>query len=144
LLVVTVFFATIEVSYSQLVHPTLVKNPPEVLLQIQLRNSDDKLVAYVEGTKILRINSALLNKHLDSLPSKKIISMDDKNYELFQWQGRTETFTRTHSIAMYALKVPIDGENRNALTINHEAYQVELGDKISIYWTIMRPVVNPI
>ena len=145
LLIVTVFFGTLETSYSQWQLPQNVENLPKVLLQIQLRNSDDQLVAYVEGTKIMRINEKVLNEHLDSLGSSRIITIEDKNYELFQWQGRTETFARTHSISMYALKVlPIDGQHQNALLINYEAYQVEPGDKILIYWTIMRPVVNPL
>ena len=105
LLLVTVFFATIEVSYSQMIPLQQVENIHKVLLQLQLRNSDDQLVSYVEGTKILRINPDLLNQHLDSFSSNKTISIDGKNYELFQWQGRTETLTRTHSMAMFILKI---------------------------------------
>jgi len=128
-----------------MIQPQYVENVPKVLLQLQVRNSDDQLVAYVEGTKILRINENLLNEHLDSLSSKKTITLDGKIYELFQWQGRTETFTRTHSMAMFILKIlSIDDEYQNALLINHDAYQIEPGDKILVYWTVFRPVVNPL
>jgi len=139
LLLVIVFFTTIEISYSQLVSPKHVQDVPQVLLQLQLRNSDGQLVAYVEATKILRINSDLLNEYLDTLPSKKAITIDGKNYELFQFQRRTETFVKTHSMALFDLKVlPIDGTSRTALTMNHDAYQVEAGDKISVFWTVIR------
>jgi len=143
-LFVIVFFTTIEISYSQLVPPQQVQNLPKVLLQLELRNSDNQLVAYIEGTKILRINSDLLNEYLDSLPSKKNVNIDGKNYDLFQFQRRTETFSKTHSMALFDLRVlPIDGNFRTALQMNHDAYQVEAGDKISVYFTVIRAVSNP-
>jgi len=142
LLFVAVFFATVELSYSQLVRIEQIQDPPKILLQLILRNSDGQLVSYVEGTSITQINPNLLNEYLNSLSSKTTI-IDDKNYELFQWQKtRNETVSKTFSFAMYDLKVlPIDGKHRIALRINHEAYQVEPGDTISVYWTIFRPVV---
>ena len=144
ILFLVVFFATMELSYSQLVPPQQVQNLPKVLLQLELRNSDNQLVAYIEATKILRINPDLLNEYLDSLPSKKNVNIDEKNYDLFQFQRRTETFSKTHSMALFDLRVlPIDGNFRTAIRINHEAYQVEPGDKLSVYWTVLRSTSSP-
>jgi len=142
LLFTAVFFTTVELSYSKLVFTEHIQDPPKVLLQLILRNSDGQLVSYIEGTNILQIDPVLLNKHLDSLSSNKTITIDGKNYELFQWEARSETFSKTHSMGLYILKVlSIDDKYKSAMLINHEAYQVEPGDTISVYWTIFRPVV---
>jgi len=138
-LLVVVFFGTLQVSYSQMVPPEEVQNVPYILLQQQIRNSDDQLVAYVEGTKILRINPTVLNEYLDSLSSKKIISKDGKNYELIQWQASIQTIKRTHSLALYYLYAPqLEGKRLPAVSINYDAYQVEPGDKILASWTVLR------
>ena len=112
---------------------------PEVLLQLQVRNSDGQLLAYIEGTKIEQPRPLLLNQYLDDKPNKKIITKEGKAFELIQWQARTETFQKVHSMAMFQLKVPVDNEYRNALMINHEAYQIQPGDTVTVYWTIIRP-----
>jgi len=141
LLLVALFFSTMQVSYSQLVPPQQVEDLPKALVQIILRNSEGQLVAYIEGTKILRINPSLLNQYLDTLPNKETIIIEGKNYELFQWEQGTENIDKTHSMALYVLKVlPTNGQYRSALSINHNAYQVEAGDTIEIFYTIMMPV----
>jgi len=127
------------ISYDNLAEAKEKKVYPKVLLQLILRNSDGDLVAYIEGKQINTIKQKWLNPYLDEKPDKKIIIEDGKKLEVIQWQGRTETFKRVHVMAMFVLKVPDEDKWRDALLVNHEAYQIEPDDKISVYWTIIRP-----
>jgi len=112
----------------------------KVLLQLQVRNSDGQLVAYIEGTKILTIKEWLLNNYLDTLPNKKTVTDEGKKYELFQWQGKTEKFDKTHSMALFQLHVNYNDQMVMPLLVNHNAYQVQEGDTVTVFWTIMRSV----
>ena len=112
---------------------------PQVLLQLQIRNSEGQLVSYVEGTKIIKIQPILLNNYLDEKPNKKIIVKEGKKYELIQWQGRTETFDKVHAHTIFNLWTQIDGAWVSPLGIIHNTYQVMPGDTITVYWTIIRP-----
>lgn len=113
---------------------------PEVLLQLLIRDADGHLLAYIEGTRIVSIKSALLNQYLDTIPGKQIIMKEGKMFELIQFQRAESTVIRSHSMAMFVLVAPINDKNQNVLMINHDAYQVEPGDKATVYWTIIRPV----
>lgn len=114
---------------------------PQVLLQLQHRNSDGQIITYVEGTKILFINPDVLNEFLDKLPNKKTIMKNDKKFELIQWAGPTETYHKFHSWPGYSLFVlPINGEYQSALMVLHNAYQTEPGDTATVRWTVLRPI----
>ena len=113
---------------------------PKVLLQLQIRNSDGQLVAYVEGTKIVTIQKRLLNEYLDTLPNKRSVIQEEKRYELFQWQGPTEGFDSTHAMTMFLLNIQINDQWISPLLIIHNSYQVEAGDTVTVFWTVMRPV----
>jgi len=115
------------------------KDLPEVLLQLQIRNSEGQLVSYIEGTQIIRINSFLLNQYLDTKPSQ-IIEKDHQKFELIQWQGSTEKINNFHSMALYKLWVPHANDFVRALSIIHDAYQVEPGDTLTVYWTVIRSI----
>lgn len=139
LLIFVMFLGSIGISYGQDEGATKVQKGPEVLLQLYLRNSDGQLVGYVEGTRILSIRPLWLDQYLDTQPDKKIISREGKPYELIHF-AKVEKFNRFHSIAMYSLQV-LEGEQyESVLLINHDAYQIEPGDVLSVYWTIIRPL----
>lgn len=110
-----------------------------VLLQLQIRNSEGKLVSYVEGTKIITIQPELLNEFLDKKPNKIIIE-DAKKYELIQWKGQTERFDKVHAMTIFNLWVQKDGTWISPLGVIHNSYQVEPGDTATVYWTIIRSV----
>ena len=138
IVILVILFGLIGISYLQ--NTIAQQNEKlQVLLQLQIRNSEGHLVSYVEGTKIVTIRQIFLNEYLDEKPNKKIIVKEGKNYELIQWQARTEKFNRFHVQAMFQLHIQKDGEWVTPLTIIHNGYQVEPGDTITVYWTIMRP-----
>ncbi len=115
------------------------KDRPEVILQLQLRNSEGQLVSYIEGTQINSINPFLLDQYLDTKPSQ-IIEKDNQSFELIQWQGQTEKINNFHSMSIFILWVPRVNDFGVALGIIHDAYQVEPGDTLTVYWTVIRPI----
>ena len=138
IVILVILFGLIGISYLQ--NTIAQQNEKlQVLLQLQIRNSEGHLVSYVEGTKIIDIQQNLLNEYLDEKPNKKIIVKEGKNYELIQWQARTEKFNKFHVQAIFQLHIQKDGEWVTPLRIIHNGYQVEPGDTITVYWTIMRP-----
>ena len=126
-------------SYGQYKWTNADDDLPEVLLQLQLRNSEGQLVTYIEANKIVAINESLLNEFLDEQPYKKFIVKDDKAFEVVQWQGTTETFDRNYVYSLFILWVPVDGEYESAIEVLHNSYQSEPGDTLTVYWTIIRP-----
>jgi len=112
---------------------------PQVLLQIQHRDSEGKLISYIEGTKIVFIKPDKLDEFLDKLPNKKIIEKDGKQFERFQWIGPDEKFNTVHSYSGYELRVlPVNGKYPTVMMILHNAYQTTPGDTATIRWTILR------
>ena len=138
IVILVILFGLIGISYLQ--NTIAQQNEKlQVLLQLQIRNSEGHLVSYVEGTKIIDIQQNLLNEYLDEKPNKKIIVKEGKIYELIQWHAKTEKFDKVHANAIFQLWVKKDGEWLAPLIIVHNGYQVEPGDTATVYWTIMRP-----
>jgi len=135
-----ILFALVGISYVQNAVAQQDENLPQVLLQLQIRNSEGQLVSYVGGTKIVTIHYNLLNEFLDEKPNKRTIVKEGKNYELIQWQARTEGFNKVHAMTIFSLWIQKDGRWVTPLEIIHNSYQVEPGDTLAIYWTIMRPI----
>ncbi len=120
----------------------LMKNPPDVLLQLILRDSEGDLIAYTETKEIMAQRPLYLQRHLDNLEDPKIISKDGKQYELIQFQSPEPIVKHSHATAMYTLMVRVPEETGPIplLWMNHEAMQVEPGDKMFVYWTFIREI----
>ena len=116
------------------------KTNPYVLAQLVLRNPDGNLVGYIETDKVLTSNSVLLNKYLDGLPDKKIISMHDKNFQMIQFQWNHEIFSVNHAMGVYSLIPYIGGSYQDVLELKHDGYQVQPGESIQVYYTVIRPL----
>jgi len=112
----------------------------DILLQIELRNSDGKLISYIEGKKIIQMRPIYLKEYLDGLPDKKIVTIQGKKFELIQFEKQIEYVVKHHAFAIYSLKVPVNVEMTEILLINNDAYQVAPGDTIKPRFTILRPV----
>lgn len=136
LIIVLVAAGAVGVTKAQSPEPTDF----DVLLQLELRNSDGKLISYIEGKKILQIRPVYLNEYLDGLPDKKIVTIQGKQFELIQFEKRIEHVIKYHAFAIYSLQVPVNGEMTQVLLINNDAYQVAPGDTITPRFTILRPV----
>jgi hypothetical protein len=118
----------------------IMENPPDILLQLVLRNSDGNLLAYTETKEIMAMRPLYLMDYLDDITNKKIIIKKGKQLELIQFERPEPNIIKRHSTAMYALMAWVDEENKilPILWMNHEAIQVDSGDTMKVYWTIIR------
>jgi len=118
----------------------IMKNPPDVLLQLVLRNSDGNLLAYTETKEIMAMRPLYLMSYLDDIPNKKIIIKEGKKVELIQFERPEPTVQKRHTTAMYVLMAMVDEEDKvlPLMWMNHEAFQVDPGDTMKVYWTFIR------
>ena len=56
---------------------------PQILVQIEVRNSDGVLISYIEPTVFYLTNLYLIHKYLDERESE-IVVIDGKSYEQFE------------------------------------------------------------
>jgi len=81
-----------------------------------------------------------LMDYLDDIPNKKIIIKEGKQLELIQFQKPEPTVRHRHTTAMYVLMAWVDeaDEVLPLMWMNHEAFQVDPGDTLEVYWTFIR------
>ena len=116
----------------------------KVLLQLVLRDKDGNLISYIEATEKLRVRPSSLHWFVMQQYNVEYVMIDNEPYEVIHWRGNEPPANKSHySMAMYVLmgKVPDIGTTA-LVTMNHEAYQVEPGDKLQVYWTVFLPI-NP-
>ena len=112
---------------------------PEVMLQLELRDSDENFITYIEAKQIILIFPLELNEFLDNQGHHKFLIKDGKVYEVIQWQGQTEKFDKKHAYSQFDLWMPEQNEFKSVLTVRHNSYQTQPGDTLTVYWTIIRP-----
>ena len=125
-------------SYAQYTEVDSTTKVPEVMLQLELRDSDGNLLTYIEAKQIIVIYPLELKEFLDKQP-KKLFIKDDKAFEIIQWKGRTENFNTQHAWSQFNLWVTLQSEPETVLVVRHNSYQTQPGDTIAVYWTIIRP-----
>jgi len=129
-------------SYAGMLSYYEVDNLPEVLLQLELRNSNGNLLAYIESEQITGIRPLELNRFLDNLnnTSKEFFIKDDIKYERQQWEKTTEKFGKRHAWSAFQLLDLHQNEFISILVVRHDSFQTEPGDTIRVFWTLIRPV----
>lgn len=110
-------------------------------VQIKVQNSDGSLVAYLETDKVRVVDLGELNSLLDtSAPvlHKQIITIGDQKYELIQ-----ATDVLIHSsptiVSQNIISENIGNTTQILAFAYHDGYPVVSGDKVTTYWTILRP-----
>lgn len=112
-------------------HPSL----PQVLLQIEVRNSDGVLVSYIEPTVFYLTNTYLIHKHLDGIENKKIITLDGQNYEQFVIESN---FVDRYRGQRASISLWQDGHG--VLTSRYDGFLGENGDTQTVTWKITRTI----
>ena len=116
----------------------------KILLQMVQRDKEGNLISYMESTETLRVRPASFHWFLMQQHNINYVMIDNEPYEVIHWPGNEPPARKSHyAMAMYVLmgKVPDIGST-SLVTMNHEAYQVEPGDKLEVYWTAFLPI-NP-
>ncbi len=138
--VLCLFFIGIS-SYSYAQYTVVDSNTkfPQVMLQLELRDSDGNFLTYIEAKQIIAFYPLELNEFLDNQNNKEFLIKDGKAYEKIQWQARTEKFNKQHAWSQFDLWVPGENEFKRVLTVRHNSYQTQPDDTVTVYWTIIRP-----
>ena len=86
-------------SYAQFTVVNATTILPEVMMQVELRNSNGGLLAYIESQQVIGISPIDLNRYLDKQTEtdKEFFIKDDKKYESQQWQIASVTFDKKHA-----------------------------------------------
>jgi len=142
-LICLILIGMISYSYSQLtldIHNTNIKLP-EVLLQVELRDSNGNLVTYIETTQIIAISPSELNIFLDNQKhtQKEFFTKDGKKYERQQFESTSEMYDKKRAISQISIVDKIQDKVVLLLQMRYDSYQTQPGDTVRNYWTIIRP-----
>lgn len=109
----------------------------ELFLQIQIRDSDGLLVAYIEGKpRIFDLDR--FEQWLESQSVKNIIVKNGKTYEVLRTSYES-SFSETNTKGGYFVKLPVDGGYVDyVMHMDHGSYHVKPGDTIKAYLTLIR------
>jgi len=112
--------------------------------QITVRNSHGQLVTYLESQRIVIENLQELNDLLvreEKPDSDPIINVNGNQYRLIK-RTFTHTFESETVFATAKLSYEKEGVPQLLVYSDHDGYPVSKGDKLSITWTIIRPIPN--
>ena len=134
LLIFVMFFGTFFIANSYAaVAPREDSSLPQINLHIVHRNSEGKLVSYIETDFVYIKNVFLTQVYLNSIDDKTTFVQDGKTHERFQWQ-KTEYFSSQRQVTAYGL----NAEGFTILLMMHDSYISQPGDYITAYWDIIR------
>ena len=116
--------------------PTSHHSIPEILLQIEVRNSDGFLVSYLEPSRIFLRNIGLIHDFLDEQEYKKIVSINGIIYQQIEWKHKGLITTT--------------GDQQSGYGVGHLGYEIlharingsisGEGDIVTAYWRITRTI----
>lgn len=109
---------------------------PEITLQLQVRNSDGVLVAYMEPTVFYLRSVYHIHKLLDAQENKTIIFKDGKTYEKIEFEYEHFYSTGGEQISAYFL----GWEGGIPLVSYYNGYLSDAGDTLIASWKIIRTV----
>ncbi len=115
--------------------------PLQVMVQMELKDSNGNFLAYVEAEQIIGIHPLNLNKFLDNLNDtrKEFFIKDDKKYEIQQWESRNDRYVSKLAYSAVSLLDIYQNDFQPLLLIRHDSFQTQPGDILRIFWTIIRP-----
>ena len=109
----------------------------ELIIQIQVRDSDGTLVSYIEGKPRIYDLDKLV-QWLETQSQKSTITKNGKHYEILRSSyesGSSETNTK----GGYFVKLPVNGVVDYVMYLDHGSYHVRPGDMVKAYFTLIRP-----
>ena len=117
-------------------HNTEDPSLPLVSLQLQLRNSEGYLVAYIEPTVMYITNLKGIHDFLDTKDSSSIV-YNGKLHELIEYKQKSY-FTEKYHGQMASFNMYNKGES--VLAYRHDGYIAQPGDTVDISWKIIRTI----
>ena len=108
----------------------------QLFMQIQIRDSDGRLVTYIEGKPQI-YDLGKFTQWLDAQSQKNIISKNGKIYEVLRTSYESG-FSEANTMGGYFVKAPINGRLEYVMYMDHGSYHVQPGDTIKAYLTLVR------
>ena len=109
-----------------------------VIVQIQLRDSNQNLVGYIETDRIIVVNFEELSLILDDMSTNpentKIMIINDKKYEVITGMGNAK-YISDDTVSLSG--ITNDGET--LVYANYGGFSVRSGDLVLTTWTMIRP-----
>jgi len=135
-IMVSVLMISFSNSYAQ-----TSQNNLAIQVQIKVENSDGALVSYLETNKVIVTDYASLNALLDTdapILHKKIVTLGDQKYELIK---ATDVLVHTSPtiVSENFISATSGGKTQLLALADHDGYPVVKGDRVTTYWTILRP-----
>ena len=117
---------------------SIEKDQIYVIVQIELRDSNQNLVGYIETDRITVLNFEEMSLILDDMSANpentKIIIIDDKKYEVITGVGDAEYISDT-TVSLSG--ITNDGES--LVYANYGGFPIRAGDLVFTTWTMIRP-----
>lgn len=107
-----------------------------VSLQLEVRDSNNNLVAYLEPDIMYITNITMLHKYLDTIHDRTIITIDGKKYEQVEWTN----IQVLSAFGQYSSYVLADAKGTSLIYMTHEGYIGEPGDSVLASWKIVEAV----
>ena len=112
-----------------------------VHVQTILRDSDGRLIAYLESSKFTDLNLAFMGSFLDLEASRKAPAIVDLGGQFFEVIRRVQlvpidTYT---VVASTNLTYEVDGQTQLLARFAHNGYPTVPGDTLESIWTFVRP-----
>ena len=129
-------------SFAQLSEHTFESSIDEggvyIIIQIQVRNSDDSLVGYIETDRITVTNLSQLFDILDDMSANpdntKTVFVDDKKYQVMTGVGDAK-----HTADTVASMSFVTNDGESVVYANHDGIPIRAGDSVISTWTMVRP-----
>lgn len=141
--VIVVALMISSVGIISIIGNSYAQNPPNIIIYLQIKVQDSKgnLVSYMEVSKISITDLAKLNLLLNQdLPvyTKTLMTSGNQKFEVI----RATNIVVHHSATIVSQNMisASTGQTSQVLAIaDHDGYPVVPGDKVTTYWTIIRP-----
>ncbi len=118
------------------------QNNLAIFVQIKVLDSGGNLVSYLEATKITVYDIAKLNSLLDQnspVFSKSFVTNGAQKFEVIK--ANDTVIHPSATIVSQNMISSSDGQHSIVLaTADHDGYPVVKGDRVTAYWTLIRPV----
>lgn len=112
-----------------------------IFMQAKIQDSQGDLVGYLESTKVTIVDADKLNKLIDANAGtfhKDIILINGQKFELIK--ASPTVLHNSSTIVSQNLISVSDGKQSHVLVFaSHDGYPVVSGDRVTTYWTIIRP-----
>jgi len=131
-----------SLSFAQITDQTFETSIEEdqiyIIVQIQLRDSSENLVGYIETDRITVLHFEELSLILDDMSTNpentNIMMINDKKYEVITGVGNAEYVSDT-TVSLSG--ITNDGES--LVYANYGGFPIRAGDLVFTTWTMIRP-----